>query len=275
MKSAIRVENLSKRYRVPRVEENDNYRTLRDNSSRWLAFPFRGWSSLHLNQLWALNGVTFEVERGDAFGIIGSHGAGKSTLLKIINRVTRPTAGAVRLQGQVASLLEAGAGFQPELTGRENIYLSGAILGMSRKEIDQRFDEIVDFSGVEQFLDAPVKRYSSGLSVRLGFSVAAHLDADILIVDEVLAVEDAAFQKKCLGKMERVVAETGRTIVFVTQNLTAINQVCRHAAWLDHGTLRMCGPAGDVVRAYVENGNQKTAPPITAAVLSASLPRVA
>lgn len=275
MKPAIQVENLSKRYRVRCIDENGNDRTRRDDWARWLSLSFRGWSSLRSQQFWALNGVSFEVERGDTFGIIGSHGAGKSTLLKIINRVTRPTVGAVRLQGQVAGLLDIGAGLRPELTGRENIYLSGAILGMSRKEIDQRLDEIVDFSGVERFLDAPVKRYSSWLSLRLGFSVAAHLDADVLIVDEVLSAEDAAFQKKCLSKMERIVAETGRTVLFVSQNLTAINQVCRHAAWLDHGTLRMCGPTVDVVRAYAENVFQKTPPTITASVPSESLPRAA
>src|SRR5579862_9359642 len=236
MKPAIRVENLSKRYRVRCIEENGNDRTRRDDWARWLPLSFRGWSPLRSQQFWALNGVSFEVERGDAFGIIGSHGAGKSTLLKIINRVTRPTVGAVRLQGQVAGLLEIGAGLRPELTGRENIYLSGAILGMSRREIDQRLDEIVDFSGLERFLDAPVKRYSSWLSLRLGFSVAVNLDADILIVDEVLSAEDAAFQKKCLGKIKRIAEETGRTVLFVSQNLAAINQVCRHAAWLDHGT---------------------------------------
>ncbi len=185
--------------------------------------------------IWALKDVSFSVEQGEILGIIGRNGAGKSTLLKILSEVTAPTRGEVKIKGRIASLLEVGTGFHPELTGRENIYLNGAILGMSRQEIRSKFDEIVDFSGVEQFIDTPVKRYSSGMYVRLAFAVAAHLEPEILLVDEVLAVGDAQFQKKCLGKMGDVASE-GRTVLFVSHNMIAIQSLCQRTLWLESGS---------------------------------------
>jgi lipopolysaccharide transport system ATP-binding protein len=200
--------------------------------------------------LWALREVSFQVKRGEALGVIGSNGAGKSTLLKILSRITPPTAGEARISGRVSSLLEVGTGFHPELTGRENIYLNGTILGMKKKEIDKKFEEIVEFSGVQRFLDTPVKRYSSGMTVRLAFSVAAHLEPDILIVDEVLAVGDAAFQRKCLGKMEEVTKE-GRTVLFVSHNMGAIANLCNSAIWLDAGRLASQGDVSSIVSSYL------------------------
>jgi len=198
---------------------------------------------------WALRDVSFEVQRGDRVGIVGRNGAGKSTLLKIISRITRPTTGRIDIIGRVSSLLEVGTGFHPELTGRENIYLNGAVLGMNRNEISARFDEIVEFSEVERFLDTPVKRYSSGMYMRLAFAVAAHLEPDILIVDEVLAVGDAAFQKKCLGKM-REVGETGRTVLFVSHNMGAVAEFCNRAIMLDHGKVVYDGATQEVLQKY-------------------------
>ena len=203
-------------------------------------------------EIWALKDISFEVEQGEVLGIIGKNGAGKSTLLKILSRVTAPTSGVVRVKGRIASLLEVGTGFHPELTGRENIYLNGAILGMSRAEIDRKFDEIVDFSGVEQFIDTPVKRYSSGMYVRLAFAVAAHLEPEILVVDEVLAVGDAEFQKKCLGKMGAV-ANEGRTVLFVSHNMAAIIQLCKTGLLIEKGILRCEGQAELVVRKYLSS----------------------
>jgi lipopolysaccharide transport system ATP-binding protein len=203
--------------------------------------------------IWALRDVSLDIEYGEAVGIIGGNGAGKSTLLKILSRITDPTTGLADLYGRVGSLLEVGTGFHPELTGRENIYLNGAIMGMRRREIEQRFDEIVAFSEVEQFIETPVKHYSSGMYLRLAFAVAAHLEPEILLVDEVLAVGDAAFQRKCLGKMGSV-ARQGRTVLFVSHNMGAISQLCNRAFWLANGQVRLAGPATDVVAAYLAEG---------------------
>jgi len=200
----------------------------------------------------ALNGIDFSVDRGERIGIIGKNGAGKSTLLKILSRITQPTEGEVKIYGSVASLLEVGTGFHPELTGRENIFLNGSILGMTRKEIQAKLDEIITFSGVEKFLDTPVKRYSSGMYVRLAFSVAAHLEPEILIVDEVLSVGDAEFQRKCLGKMDSV-AKAGRTVLFVSHNLDAVRKMCDRCVWLEAGKVRMDGSAEEVVNAYLSD----------------------
>jgi lipopolysaccharide transport system ATP-binding protein len=209
---------------------------------------------------WALQGVSFEIQQGEVVGIIGRNGAGKSTLLKILSRIVEPSKGIARLRGRVASLLEVGTGFHPELTGRENIYLNGAILGMRKTEIDRKFDEIVAFSEIEQFLDTPVKRYSSGMYVRLAFAVAAHLEPEILIVDEVLAVGDHAFQKKCLGKMHDVAAGDGRTILFVSHNMGALTQLCERAIFLEDGQVKTVGLVKDVVQTYLKSGlNQSTA----------------
>jgi lipopolysaccharide transport system ATP-binding protein len=204
-----------------------------------------------IEEFWALRDVNFEVQEGEVLGVIGRNGAGKSTLLKILSRITEPTAGRVSLRGRVASLLEVGTGFHPELSGRENVYLNGAILGMSRAEIRKKFDEIVAFAEVERFLDTPVKRYSSGMYVRLAFAVAAHLEPEILIVDEVLAVGDTDFQKKCLGKMDEVSRREGRTVLFVSHNVGAIVDLCRSAVWLDQGFIREQGPARELITKYL------------------------
>lgn len=200
--------------------------------------------------VWSLNDLNFEIEQGDTIGVIGRNGAGKSTLLKILSRVTSPTTGSIKVKGRIASLLEVGTGFHPELTGKENIFLNGAILGMRKAEIKRKFDEIVDFAGVERYIDTPVKRYSSGMYVRLAFAVAAHLDSEILIVDEVLSVGDAEFQKKCLGKMEDVSKGQGRTVLFVSHNMGAILNLCRTGLLLDKGTLLTFGPVNDTLNQY-------------------------
>ena len=205
---------------------------------------------------WALRDICFEVRQGQIVGIIGSNGAGKSTLLKILSRIVEPSSGVARLRGRVASLLEVGTGFHPELTGRENIYLNGVILGMRKAEIDRKFDDIVAFSEIEQFLDTPVKRYSSGMYVRLAFAVAAHLEPEILFVDEVLAVGDHAFQKKCLGKMHDVAAGHGRTILFVSHSMSALTQLCDDGVLLENGAVKMIGPIKDVIRTYLKSGLQ-------------------
>lgn len=205
------------------------------------------------SSFWALRNVSLEVQRGEVVGIIGRNGAGKSTLLKIFSRIVEPTEGIVRLRGRVASLLEVGTGFHPELTGRENIYLNGAILGMRKVEIDRKFEEIVAFSEVEQFLDTPVKRYSSGMYVRLAFAVAAHLEPEILIVDEVLAVGDHVFQKKCLGKMSDVAAGDGRTVLFVSHNMGALSQLCQHGVLLEQGQVKAIGPVREVIQNYLRS----------------------
>jgi lipopolysaccharide transport system ATP-binding protein len=206
------------------------------------------------NTLWALKDVSFEVRQGEVIGIVGRNGSGKSTLLKILSRIVEPTTGTARLRGRIASLLEVGTGFHPELSGRENIYLNGAILGMKKSEIDRKFDQIVDFSEIEQFLDTPVKRYSSGMYVRLAFAVAAHLEPEILIVDEVLAVGDFAFQKKCLGKMHDVAASDGRTVLFVSHQMGPVSQLCDRGILLEKGSIMAIGPIGDVIKSYLRSG---------------------
>ncbi len=263
----IEVQNLGKRYRIHHQQNGQRYTALRDVIAEKARSAFRGlwsrgpvvpWSRGPVSEdFWALKNVSFEVNRGDAIGIIGRNGAGKSTLLKILSRITEPTEGRVRLKGRVASLLEVGTGFHPELTGRENIFLNGAILGMSRAEIKKKFDEIVAFAEIEKFLDTPVKRYSSGMYVRLAFAVAAHLDPEILIVDEVLAVGDAEFQKKCLGKMEAVAKRGGRTVLFVSHNTASLRSLCNRGILLDHGCLVKAGEIGEVVDYYGSASNQE------------------
>jgi lipopolysaccharide transport system ATP-binding protein len=261
---AISVESLSKRYKIGHQSAaREHYRTVREIIGREARnFVRKAADLLHGQQIiqgdevedfWALRDVNFEVERGQVVGIIGPNGAGKSTLLKIIGRITEPTKGRVCLFGRVGSLLEVGTGFHPELTGRENIYLNGAILGMRRAEIRRKFDEIVAFAEVEKFLDTPVKRYSSGMYVRLAFAVAAHLEPEILVVDEVLAVGDAGFQKKCLAKMGDV-AGHGRTVLFVSHNTGAIMSLCSSVVWLDHGMIKKRGATRPVVSAYLAQG---------------------
>ncbi len=221
---------------------------------RLLRSTFKGApaeASSEANTFWALKDLSFEIKEGEVVGIIGRNGAGKSTLLKILSRITAPTKGEVKIRGRVASLLEVGTGFHPELSGRENIYLNGAILGMRRAEIERKFDEIVAFAEVEQFLDTPVKRYSSGMYVRLAFAIAAYLEPEILIVDEVLAVGDAEFQKKCLGKMNNVATREGRTVLFVSHNMGAVRALCQKVFWLEHGKMNMQGATGIVVDSYL------------------------
>jgi lipopolysaccharide transport system ATP-binding protein len=274
---AIRVEKLSKRYGIGALQHRHD--TLRDgisevgsrisdfmrraNSTRRIRNP--QWSIANpqsSDTIWALRDVSFEVKRGEVVGIIGRNGAGKSTLLKILSRITEPTEGRAEIHGRVGSLLEVGTGFHPELTGRENIYLNGAILGMRRVEITRRFDEIVAFAEIERFLDTPVKRYSSGMYVRLAFAVAAHLEPQILLVDEVLAVGDAAFQRKCLGKMGDV-AKEGRTVLFVSHNMAAVANLCQWAVLLGTGVIEHIGPSQEVIRVYLQSlrarGNQELA----------------
>ncbi|MGO9566326.1 MAG: polysaccharide ABC transporter ATP-binding protein [Desulfomonilaceae bacterium] len=251
---AIRAEGIGKQYRIG--QQRERYYTLRESLIRAAKTPFRRFQKLRgkaggdCEMFWALKDVSLEVKQGEVLGIIGRNGAGKSTLLKILCRVTRPTTGFADLYGRVGSLLEVGTGFHPELTGRENIYLSGATLGMRKAEIATKFDEIVDFSGVEKFLDTPAKHYSSGMYVRLAFAVAAHFDSEILILDEVLAVGDADFQKKCFGKMSQV-TKSGRTILLVSHNLESISALTNRALWLDKGVLRSTGPSPSVVREYM------------------------
>ncbi len=252
----IEVKHLSKQYKIG---VDRTYKTLRDSFTSVLRSPLKTLKNCQIlnDTFWALKDVNFEIKRGEVVGIIGRNGAGKSTLLKILSRITYPTEGEVRMRGRVGSLLEVGTGFHPELSGRENIYFNGAILGMKKKEIDEKFDEIVKFSGVEKFLDTPVKRYSSGMNVRLAFSVAAHLDPEILVVDEVLAVGDTAFQKKCLGKMEEV-AEGGRTVLFVSHNMSAISSLCETAILLEKGIVKERGPTGKIIDAYLNSGQEAT-----------------
>ena len=251
---AIRVENLSKLYHIGVLQRRND--TLRDALSDVFHRARRSLSSGSSRSddadLWALKDVSFEVQRGEVVGIIGRNGAGKSTLLKILSRITEPTSGQAEIHGRVGSLLEVGTGFHPELTGRENIYLNGAILGMRRTEIDRQFDEIVAFAEIEHFLDTPVKRYSSGMYVRLAFAVAAHLEPEILLVDEVLAVGDAAFQSKCLGKMEDV-AKAGRTVLFVSHNMAAVLNLCERAILLGRGTIIQQGDVHLVAQDYINS----------------------
>jgi lipopolysaccharide transport system ATP-binding protein len=245
----IEVQNLGKKYKIGKMER---YLTLRDTLTR---FSLQFWrekqkaQNIEKTQIWAIRNISFEVSPGEIVGIIGRNGAGKSTLLKILAKVTYPTEGWVKVYGRIGSILEVGTGFHPELTGRENIYLSGAILGMKKKEIQRRFDEIVAFSEMEKFLDTPVKHYSSGMFVRLAFSVAAHLETDILLVDEVLSIGDLSFQKKCLGKMEGI-QSSGRTILFVSHQLNQIRRLCNRVFWLDSGEIRLQGPPHEVVATY-------------------------
>jgi lipopolysaccharide transport system ATP-binding protein len=259
---AIKAENLSKAYQLGEIGTG----TISRDIERWFA-RVRGKEDPFLkigevndrtvaggsNVVWSLKDINFEIRQGDAVGIIGRNGAGKSTLLKILSRVTSPTTGIVKARGRIASLLEVGTGFHPELTGRENIYLNGAILGMRKKEIDRKFDEIVDFSGVDKYIDTPVKRYSSGMYVRLAFAVAAHLESEILIVDEVLAVGDAEFQKKCLGKMKDVSVGEGRTVLFVSHNMQAINNLCDVCIVMNQGGILYKGPTKEALNVYAES----------------------
>lgn len=251
---AIRVEGLGKQYRLGGSQER--YRTLRDSIIGTLSWPVRllkGELRDRAEKIWALRDVSFELKNGQVLGVIGRNGAGKSTLLKILSRVTEPSAGFAEINGRVGSLLEVGTGFHPELSGRENIYLNGAVLGMKRREIAAKFDEIVDFSGVAKFIDTPVKHYSSGMYLRLAFSVAAHLEPEILVVDEVLAVGDAEFQRKCLGKMSDVAA-AGRTVLFVSHNMSAILRLTEETIVLDHGQLVYRAPTRQAVDYYMASG---------------------
>ncbi len=250
MSDAIRVTGLGKRYRIQHQQGGHSYVALRDVIAARASRLFSRAPAETAEDFWALQDVTFDVKPGEVLGIIGRNGAGKSTLLKILSRITEPTKGRVELWGRVASLLEVGTGFHPELTGRENIFLNGAILGMSRVEMIRKFDEIVAFAEVERFLDTPVKRYSSGMYVRLAFAVAAHLDSEILVIDEVLAVGDAAFQRKCLGKMSDVCSD-GRTILFVSHQLQAVRQLCHRAVWLERGRVSAIGTSEEIVNQYV------------------------
>lgn len=267
MSIAIKVENLSKIYRLGEIGTG----TISHDLQRWVAKirgkedPFLKIGEVNNKEtkggdvVYSLRDLNFEINQGDAVGIIGRNGAGKSTLLKILSRVTSPTAGKINVKGRVASLLEVGTGFHPELTGKENIYLNGAILGMRKKEIDRKLDEIIDFSGVERYIDTPVKRYSSGMYVRLAFAVAAHLESEILIVDEVLAVGDAEFQKKCLGKMGEVSKGDGRTVLFVSHNISSILELCSEGLFLANGNIVLKGQIDHVVKKYVEKGQNNTA----------------
>jgi lipopolysaccharide transport system ATP-binding protein len=250
---AIEVSGLSKRYVIQHESRHDNLRDTLHHAARKLWRRVRWGTGFTSEEFWALRDVSFTVQPGEVVGIIGRNGAGKSTLLKVLSRITEPTSGKVKLRGRIASLLEVGTGFHPELTGRENIFLNGAILGMSRAEIRKKFDEIVAFAEVERFLDTPVKRYSSGMYVRLAFAVAAHLEPEILIVDEVLAVGDVAFQKKCLGKMQEVSRAEGRAVLFVSHNLSSIRELCTTAILLDSGSVKAAGPCPRVLGVY-QNG---------------------
>ncbi len=266
MPTAIQVTNLSKAYQLGQIGTG----TISRDLERWFA-RVRGKEDPYLkigetndrttkgssDVVWSLKDINFQIEQGDAIGIIGRNGAGKSTLLKLLSRVTAPTTGEIKVKGRIASLLEVGTGFHPELSGRENIFLNGAILGMRKREIASKFDEIVDFAGVERYVDTPVKRYSSGMYVRLAFAVAAHLESEILIVDEVLAVGDAEFQKKCLGKMGEVSQGEGRTVLFVSHNMASVKQLCKKGIVLDKGTIGTTGTVEDAIHFYKEQGTFK------------------
>jgi len=265
---SIKVENISKRYRIGarrrlRRQRSDvitdlvsapirNFRRLRGLSK------FSDNDAENQDVLWALKDVSFEVEPGEVMGIVGSNGAGKTTLLKILSRITEPTEGHAEIHGRVGHLLEIGTGFHPELTGRDNVYLNGAVLGMTRKEIDLKFDEIVEFAELEKFIDTPAKRYSAGMGARLGFSVAAHLQVEILVVDEVLAVGDAAFQRKCMGRLDEAGKE-GRTVLFVSHNMAALSHLCTRAIWIENGRIRLAGSTREVVGAYLASADAQEA----------------
>ncbi|WP_439883036.1 ABC transporter ATP-binding protein [Pontibacter sp. MBLB2868] len=260
--TVIKVEHLSKQYRLGEVGTG----ALSHDLNRWWHL-IRGKEDPYLNigdindrtrkgssdYIWALRNINFEVKQGEVVGVIGKNGAGKSTLLKILSKTTGPTTGSVKIKGRISSLLEVGTGFHPELSGRDNIFLNGAILGMKKSEIQRKFDEIVDFSGVERYIDTPVKRYSSGMYVRLAFAVAAHLEPDILIIDEVLAVGDVEFQKKCLGKMKDVSTKDGRTVLFVSHNLTAIKNICSTSIFMQQGTIERNGNTEEVLKYYLSH----------------------
>ncbi len=261
----IKAENISKQYRLGTVgtgsfahDVNRLWYKVRGKEDPYLRIGETNVRNQHgtTGYVWALHEINFQVEKGDVLGIIGRNGAGKSTLLKILSRTTAPTTGSIKVKGRIASLLEVGTGFHPELTGRENIFLNGAILGMTKKEIKRKFDEIVDFAGVERYIDTPVKRYSSGMYVRLAFGVAAHLEPEILVVDEVLAVGDAEFQKKALGKMKDVSQNEGRTVLFVSHNMAAVQNLCNRGMLLQHGTVAGLGPIEEVIRLYQKMNEQ-------------------
>ncbi|MBC7383805.1 MAG: ATP-binding cassette domain-containing protein [Bacteroidia bacterium] len=268
MSVVIKVENLSKQYRLGNVGTGS---LIHDLNRSWLRLRGKEDPYLKIGEendrtikgssdyVWALKDINFEVKQGEVLGIIGRNGAGKSTLLKILSRTTTPTTGSVKIKGRVASLLEVGTGFHPELSGRENVFLNGAILGMSKTEIKRKFDEIVDFSGVERYIDTPVKRYSTGMYVRLAFGVAAHLESEILIVDEVLAVGDAEFQKKCLGKMKDVSSREGRTVLFVSHNMAAVQKLCDTGIILKFGQVNLCGKIDEVINKYLASGDASLA----------------
>lgn len=272
MSTVIKVENLSKRYRLGVINRDMFYKDLQ---SRWAKFRGKEDPNApiglkhdkrleHGDEFWALRNVDLEVKEGEILGIIGRNGAGKSTLLKILSQITAPTEGKIKVKGRIASLLEVGTGFHPELTGRENVYLNGAILGMTRKEVRSKFDEIVAFADIHEFIDTPVKRYSSGMYVRLAFAVAAHLDPEILIVDEVLAVGDAEFQRKCLGKMREVSSKQGRTVLFVSHNIPSISRLCNKCICLSEGTIVSNGLTKPVLDAYFETSLKVTEEPVYA-----------
>jgi lipopolysaccharide transport system ATP-binding protein len=260
--TVIKVENISKRYRLGLKEKKAD--TFAQQMVNVLKYPIDNFRRIqNLGKFgaeeegvhWALKDVSFEVKQGDVLGIIGKNGAGKSTLLKILSKITEPTSGRIEVNGRIAALLEVGTGFHPELSGRENIYMNGTILGMTRREIDKKLDEIIDFSGVEKFIDTPIKFYSSGMKVRLGFSVAAHLEPEILVIDEVLAVGDYEFQQKCLGKMEEVSKGEGRTVLFVSHNLNMMRTLCKHSVLLKGGKFQDMGNTDHIISTYLSSGN--------------------
>ena len=269
MTTVISVENLSKSYRLGQIgtgtltnDLNVWWAKLRGKPNPMLKIGQADHSNRDGETLWALRDVSFKVEQGEVLGVIGRNGAGKSTLLKILSRVTAPTGGCVKVKGRIASLLEVGTGFHPELTGRENIYLNGAILGMTKQEVTRKFDEIVAFAEVEKFIDTPVKRYSSGMYVRLAFAVAAHLESEILLVDEVLAVGDAEFQKKCLGKMGDVASKEGRTVLFVSHNMGSVLQLCQRVIWVNSGKIIQDGLSQETVKSYLAQDDDSENNPI-------------
>ncbi len=259
--TAISAEHLSKEYNIGARQQRHN--TLRDHlSSRLRSLARRKGRAAANNKFWALRDVSFTVPRGEIMGFVGRNGAGKSTLLKLLSRITDPTDGLARIYGRVGSLLEVGTGFHSELTGRENIYLSGAILGMSKAEIDRKLDQIIDFAEIDKFVDTPVKRYSSGMYVRLAFAVAAHLETEILLVDEVLAVGDAAFQKKCLGQMGEVANKEGRTVLFVSHNMAMMDNLCQRVLWLKDGRVAKDGAPKEVIGSYLADLSQMSSTPL-------------
>jgi len=252
MATAITVEGLSKRYRIGELQSA--YGTLRDSLAAGARRLVRRDHKPHYEEIWALKDVSFDVREGEVLGVIGRNGAGQSTLLKVLTRITTPTEGRATIRGRVSSLLEVGTGFHPELTGRENVFLNGSVLGMKRREIVRKFDDIIEFAGTEKFVDTPVKRYSSGMSVRLAFAVAAHLEPEIMLVDEVLSVGDAEFQRRCLGRMEDL-SEAGRTVLFVSHNMQAVAQLCGRVIWLDAGRIVEDGQSAEVVARYLQSGH--------------------